>query len=128
MTAEYITGSLRMTGDRILLRPLDWEGEEVHGVGSLLTVIRSGRPVHGVVRAVGPGIHPVSKRKDLGDGRKRIEFSKRFRATEVKVGDVVHIGGLNIFDGKGYEFPEVIVNGERCIIITERDVAGVRAA
>ena len=78
--------------------------------------------------AVGPGIHPVSKRIKSHDGQKqRIEFSKRFRPTEVKVGDTVELGGLNIFGGNGYDFPEVMVNGEKCLIVTERDVAGVHS-
>ncbi len=119
---EVITGPLRMLGDRILLKPLDWEASKV------ITAIRQGRPVRGEVVAVGPGIHPVSKRTKLNDGRQRIDFSKRFQRTEVKVGDVVELGGLNIFDGRGYDFPEVIVNGIKHLIITERDVAGVREA
>lgn len=122
---EVISGSLRMRGDRILLKPLDWEGEEVHGAGSVIAVQRSGRPLRGVVRAVGPGIHPVSKRIKSGNSQ-RIEFSKHFRPTEVRIGDVVELGGLNIFDGKGYQFPEVILNGEKCLVVTERDIAGVR--
>lgn len=124
---EVINGKLRMAGDRILLKPLEWEGTDVHGEGSVLHVVRSGRPLRGRVIEVGPGIHPVSKRVKSDDGRKqRIEFSKRFRPTEVKVGDIVELGGLNIYDGKGYNFPEVIYNGERCLIVTERDVAIVR--
>lgn len=122
---EIIHGTLRMTGDRILLKPLDWSGSDVHGAGSKIQVMRSGRPLRGIVRAVGPGIHPVSKRKDLGDGRRKVDYSRRFRPTEVRVGDTIELGGLNIFDGKGYEFPEVFVNGETCIIVTERDVAAI---
>lgn len=124
---EVINGNLRMTGDRILLKPLAWEGESVHGQGSVIAVVRTGRPLRGEVLAVGPGIHPVSKRVATDGGkRQRVEFSKRFRPTQVKVGEVVELGGLNIFDGQGYDFPEVIVNGEKCLIVTERDVAGVR--
>lgn len=128
MTA-IIFGALRMRGDRILLKPLDWNGAPVHGEGTRIHVVRSGRPVRGMVVAVGPGIHPVSKRIKSADGKKqRIEFSKRFQPTEVRVGDVLELGGLNIFDGTGYQFPEVTVNGELHIIVTERDVAGVREA
>lgn len=118
--AEVINGSLRMLGDRILLKPLDWEASQI------ITAIRQGRPVRGEVVAVGPGIHPVSKRTKLQDGRQRIDFSKRFQRTEVKPGDVIELGGLNIFDGKGYDFPEVIVDGIKHLIISERDVCGVR--
>lgn len=118
---ELVFGNLRMRGDRILLAPLDVEFSKI------IEVIRHGRPVRGRVLAIGPGIHPVSKRIDIEGGkRRRIEYSKHFRPTEVKVGDIVELGGLNIFDGKGYAFPEVAVNGQSCIICTERDVALVR--
>lgn len=117
-----------MLGDRILLKPLAWDGAQVHGESSRIAVVRKGRPVRGEVVAVGPGIHPVSKRIKESATRQRIEFSKRFQRTEVKPGDVVEIGGLNIFDGQGYQFPEVLLNGETHLIVTERDVCGVVAS
>ena len=110
---------VRMLGDRILLKPLDWEPSKI------LTVVRKGRPLRGVVMAVGPGHHPM-KYKPHPDGKRRIvEYRKRFQATEVKVGDTVELGGLNIFDGQGYEFPQIVVGNETMLVITERDVAGV---
>lgn len=118
--AELVNGSLRMLGDRVLLRPLDPDWK------SSLIVIRHGRAVRGEVLAIGPGLHPVSKRVKESPTRQRIEFSRHFRPTQVRVGEIVELGGLNIFDGKGYQFPEVIVNGVNCIIVTERDVAIVR--
>lgn len=123
MGIPVINGTLRMTSDRILLKPLEWSGEDVHGEGSRLLVVRHGRPLRGVVVAIGRGHHPVSKRTDLGNGKRRIEYSKRFRPTEVKPGDVVEIGGLNAFDGLGYQHTEVLYNGEKHIICAERDVA-----
>lgn len=115
----HTASQVRMLGDRILLKPLDWEPSKI------ITVIRRGRPVRGVVMAVGPGIHPM-KYKPHPDGRRRIvEYRKRFQRTEVKVGDTVELGGLNIFDGQGYQFPEVVVGNETMIVVTERDVAGV---
>lgn len=109
---------LRMRGDRILLRPLKWEPSKI------LEVVRHGRALRGEVVAIGPGIYPVSKRINQGQ-YKRIEFSRHFRPTEVKVGDVVELGGLNQFDGAGYQFTEVVVGNEALLICTERDVAGV---
>lgn len=110
---------LRMRGDRILLKPLPWEPSKI------IEVVRHGRALRGEVMAIGPGIYPVSKRVNLADGRRRVEYSRHFRATEVKVGDIVELGGLNIFDGKGYQFPEVLVGNETMLIVTERDVACV---
>jgi hypothetical protein len=123
---EIVNGTLRMTSDRLLLKPLEWEGEDVHGKGSRLHVVRHGRPVRGVVVAAGPGHFPVSKRTKLNDGRCRIEYSKHFRPTEVKPGDIIDLGGLNVFDGHGYAFTEVIYNGVKHLICQERDVAIVR--
>lgn len=112
--------SVRMTGDRILLKPLDWEPSKI------ISVVRKGRPLRGQVMAIGPGMHPI-KYKPHPDGKRRIaSYSKHFRKTEVKVGDVVELGGLNIFDGQGYEFPQVVVGNETMLVITERDVAAVR--
>lgn len=120
---EIINGTLRMLGDRILLRPLDPDWK------SSLVVIRHGRPVRGEALAVGPGIYPVSKRVKESPMRQRIEFSRYFRPTQVRVGEIIELGGLNIFDGKGYDFStmgDVMYNGIHCLICTERDVAIVR--
>ncbi len=110
---------LRMLGDRILLRPLPWEPSKV------IEVVRHGRALRGEVVRVGPGIHPICKRVAQADGRKRVEYSRHFRPTEVKVGDVVELGGLNIFDGQGYQFTEVLVGNETMLVCSERDVAMV---
>ncbi len=116
-----------MLGDRILLKPLEWDGEQVHGAGSRIAVIRHGRPVRGEVIAVGPGRHPTLRKGTSADGKHRkVSSSRHFLPTQVKVGDVVEIGGLNVFDGKGYQFPEVILNGVKHLVITERDVTGIR--
>lgn len=118
---ELITGSLRMLADRLLVKPLPWD------TATKVIAVRFGDPVRGEVLAVGPGIHPISKRRPSRDGKKvTVDYSKRFRPTEIKVGDIVELGGLNVFDGKGYQFPQVIVNGVRCFICFERDVAIVR--
>jgi co-chaperonin GroES (HSP10) len=125
---EVINGTMRMTSDRLLLKPMEWNGEDVHGPGTKIVAIRHGNPVRGRVVAVGPGHYPVCKRTNLGDGRRRIEYSKHFRPTEVRPGDVVEFGALNanIFDGKSYPFTEVLYNGELHLICQERDVTIVR--
>lgn len=119
---QYIAdspGQVRMLGDRILLRPLAWKPSEI------LEVVRRGRTLRGEVMAIGPGMHPIKYRPHPDGKRKIADYRKRFRPTEVKVGDVVELGGLNVFDGQGYAFPEVIVGIETMIVCTERDVAVV---
>lgn len=44
---------------------------------------------------------------------------------QVKPGDVVELGGLNAFDGLGYNFPQVVIGTELFIIAQEQDVAFV---
>ena len=126
-TPEIVTGTLRMLQDRLLIKPLDWNGEQVHGADSRIIVMRDGRPVRGTVVAVGPGRHPFIRKGRTNDGRHtRVTESKRFQPTEVKVGDVVELGGLNQYDGKGYQFQRIVYNGEPHLICSERDVCGVR--
>lgn len=119
---EIITGSLRMMGDRILLKPLEWDASKT------IIAIRHGRAVRGEVIAVGPGTYPKRYRSGKRDGkdfRKSYE-TKAFRPTEVKPGDIVELGGLNIFDGKGYIYQEVTIANELYLICQEADVAVVR--
>jgi co-chaperonin GroES (HSP10) len=122
---EVINGTMRMTGDRLLIKPLEWNE---HGdVSKIIAVERKGNPVRGRVVAAGPGIYPVSRRRLSSDGKhQRIDYSRRFRPVEIRVGDIVELCGLNQFHGDGYKFPAVIYNGEKHLIVTERDVAIVR--
>jgi hypothetical protein len=117
---EIINGTLRMMGDRILVKPLDWKPSEI------LEVVRYGRPLRGVIVLVGAGHNPIKYKPNAQGKRAQMDYSKRFRPTEVKVGDVVELGGLNQYDGKGYQFVEVIYNGVMHIVCTERDVCIVR--
>lgn len=117
---EVVNGSLRMMGDRILVKPLAWEPSKI------LEVVRHGRPLRGEVIAVGPGMNPLKYKANAMGKRGLMDYSKHFRRTEVKPGDVVELGGLNQFDGAGYSFAEVVVNGVTHIICSERDVCIVR--
>lgn len=110
---------LRLLGDRVLIRPLEWDAS------AIIVAIRHGRPVRGQVIAVGPGCHPKKYRAGPKGPRSLMDYSKRFQPTEVKPGDIVELGGLNVFDGQGYQFPEVIIGTERHLICSEQDVCGV---
>lgn len=116
---DFVNGSLRMLGDRLLIRPLQWRPS------ARLEVITQRRPFSGVVLAAGPGKYPKRRTPTNDPKVHKLTLKSRYQPTEVRVGDVVELGGLNIFDGNGYQFPEVIVNGEACLIVSEQDVCGV---
>ncbi len=119
---EIVQGSLRMLGDRILLKPLEWDASKT------VVAIRHGRPVRGEVIAVGPGCYPNRYQSGKRDGKdfRKSYATKAFRPTEVKPGDIVELGGLNIFDGQGYIYQEVVISNELHLICSEKDVAVVR--
>lgn len=118
--AEIINGSLRMLGDRILLKPLEWDASKI------LHAIRRGRAVRGEVIAIGPGANPKKYKAGPKGPKSLMDYARRFQRTELKPGDIVELGGLNIFDGAGYIFPEVLIGTERHLICQEADVAVVR--
>lgn len=111
---------LRLLRDRILVRPLDWTPS------SIVQVVRHGRALRGVVAEVGPGRYYRRYRPHPTDPRKRqyVETGTFIR-TEVKVGDVVELGGLNAYDGQGYNFPQVTIGTETFLIAQEQDVCFV---
>jgi hypothetical protein len=111
---------LRLLRDRILVRPLDWNPS------SVIQVIRHGRALRGVVESTGPGRYYRRYRPHPTDRNKR-QYTERgtFIPMQVKPGDVVELGGLNAFDGLGYNFPQVVIGTETFIIAQEQDVAFV---
>lgn len=108
-----------MMGDRVLVRPLKWEPSK------LLEVVRHGRPVRGEIVAVGTGCFSKKYTKNHDGQKTGFKYSKHFRPTEVKVGDIVELGGIDVFDGRGYAFTEVIVGNETMLICQEQDVCGI---
>lgn len=116
---EVINGTLRPLRDKIVVKPLDWEPSKI------ISVVRKGRPLRGTIVAVGPGTYLKKYRKDANGQRKSFTLSPFFQRTEVKPGDVVELGGLNQFDGLGYQFAEVVLNGELHLICSEKDVCVV---
>lgn len=105
--------TLRPLRDQLIVRPLEWDPSPT------LTVIRSGKPVRGVVIAAGPGAY----RRDYSKDRKRTWLTDTFIPTTVKPGEIVELGGLEI---DGYDFPTVFIEGMAHLIVTERDVCMIR--
>lgn len=104
----------RPLGDHILVKPIDWTPSKIVQVAG-----NARKPLCGEIVAVGPGMYPW---KYNADRSKRWQ-SKRFVPTQVKVGDVVELGGLQ-YDG--YDFPQIVMDNQLYVIASERDVSGIR--
>ena len=116
LTSVRADESIRPLRDQIVVEPLD-----VDFGTSLLQVIYGGKPVRGRVLAVGPGLHP---RKYDGPKGKRTHswLSRQFRPTEVQVGDLIDLGGLEL---GGYLFTRIRWGEKDVIICREQDVCGI---
>ncbi len=110
----------RLLRDRLLIRPLAWRPSNI------VEVVRHGRAVRGVVESVGPGRYYRRYRPHPTDSNKRTYTeTATFIPVQVKLGDVVELGGLNAFDGLGYNFPQVVIGTETFIIAQEQDICFV---
>jgi co-chaperonin GroES (HSP10) len=107
---------IRPLRDQIIVEPLNWEPSKI------VAVSYSGKPLRGKVLAVGPGIYP--KRYDGPKGKRSKTWdAKCFRPCDVKVGDVVELGGLEL---GGYLFQTIRWGAKEVVIAREEDVCVVR--
>jgi hypothetical protein len=109
---------LRPMRDVLIVKPLDVQLNE--------TIISpwNGKTIRGQVVAAGPGEYPNIHEKGQTDGKPyhTIRKSRVFVPTQVKPGDIVELGGMEL---KGYLFPTVVIGTELHVICTEKDVCGV---
>lgn len=98
--------------DTIIVEPLEWEPSKI------VAVAYAGKPLRGRVLAVGPGRHPIKYDGPKGKRTKSWE-SKAFLPCDVKVGDIVELGGLEI---GGYLFQTVRWGRKEVVICREPDV------
>ncbi len=121
-TADIISesASIRPLRDQIVLEPLEWRPSEI------IRIAYSGRPVRGVVKAIGPGRY-VLKYNDRKGKRTKSWLGKQFIPTEVKVGDIVELGGIELGTGalRGYAFQSFLWGTKEHLICSERDVTGI---
>lgn len=112
--------SIRPLRDRIVLKPLDCKLSET------ILAVFSGETVRGEIVAIGPGKYPNRHYRGKKDGKewRHIKPSQVFRPTELKVGDIVSLGGMEL---GGYMFPTVYMNGAKHILCEEADVAVVES-
>lgn len=106
---------IRPLRDNIVLEPLEWQPSKI------IAVAYSGKPLRGIVRAIGPGVYP--KKYDGPKGKRSKTWdSKAFRPCDVKVGDTVELGGLEI---QGYLHPTFRWGNKEMVLCREEDVAMV---
>jgi co-chaperonin GroES (HSP10) len=108
--------TIRPLRDVIIVEPLEMD----HGTS--LAVVYRGKPLRGRVLAVGPGLYP--RRYDGPKGRRTKSWlAKNFRPCDVKVGDVVDLGGGEI---GGYLFQSIRWGTKDVVMCREQDVCVVR--
>jgi co-chaperonin GroES (HSP10) len=107
---------IRMRLDYMLVEPLERD------LSKTLTVVENTKPVRGRVIAIGPGTHPKVYDHPDKHKRKSFEYSSRFLETQVKPGDLVELGGIDI---GGYSFPQIMYGDKKYLICRELDVSGV---
>lgn len=107
---------IRCRRDYLIVEPL------AAALSPNLQIVEHTRPVRGLVKAVGPGVYP--KKYDHPDKHKRTKMweSKVFQATEVKVGDIVELGGIEF---GGYSFQTFLWGDKVHLVCREADVSGV---
>jgi co-chaperonin GroES (HSP10) len=115
---NFVTGQIRPLREKIIVKPLP------PALSQTIATDWNGEAVRGEVIAVGPGTHPNIHEKGTKDGKpwRRVRQLQAFRPCDVKVGDIVQLGGMEI---GGYLWPHILIDGEDMIICSEQDVCGV---
>lgn len=101
---------LRPLRDTIIVEPLPAEPT---------ILVHVWKPIRGTVLAVGPGHYPKRYNGRKGQRSKSWD-SKAFIPCEVKVGDIVELGGREI---SGYLFQTVRWGSKEVVVCREADVA-----
>jgi co-chaperonin GroES (HSP10) len=82
------------------------------------------KPLRGIVKAIGPGVYP--KQYDYPDKHKRTKMWEGtvFRPCDVKVGDIVQLGGMQL---GGYAFEQFWWGDRIHLHCREADVCGIES-
>jgi co-chaperonin GroES (HSP10) len=86
-TTTYIPADckLRPLRDQIILEPID------NAFSAVVIVINESKPIRGIVRAIGPGVYPITYDHPDKHRRTKMSWGKHLRPCDVKVGDIVSI-------------------------------------
>jgi co-chaperonin GroES (HSP10) len=109
------SANVRPLRDQIVIEPMDFEPSKI------ISTVYRGKPLRGRILAVGPGCYPKKYNGPKGKRTKSWD-SKHFQPMELKVGDVVELGGLEI---GGYLHPTFRWGDKECVMAREADVAMV---
>lgn len=106
---------LRPLRDQIVVKPLPWTPS------TLITIAGDKRsPLRGTVVAVGPGQRVKRYWRNSQGHRVKVGETGQVIPTEVKPGDVVELGGLEL---DGYQFTQILIGHDLHIVCQEQDVA-----
>jgi hypothetical protein len=110
--------TLRPLRDRILGRVLPLK------LSQTIIADWKGSAVRCEIIACGPGRYPNGYRTGTKDGKpyRLVYVRPTFRPTEVRVGQIVHLGGMEL---DGYIFPRVYIGNEEHVIFQEDDIAAI---
>ena len=104
---------IRPLRDQLVVEVLDWKPSRT------IEVVYTGRPLRGRVLRAGPGTHP--KRYDGPKGKRTKSWdSKAFRPCDVRPGDIVELGGLEL---AGYLHMSFRWGDKTVVVCREEDVA-----
>jgi co-chaperonin GroES (HSP10) len=115
---NFVTGQIKPLREKIIVKPLP------PALSQTIAADWNGEAVRGEVVAVGPGTHPNIHEKGTKDGKpwRRVRQLQAFRPCDVKVGDIVQLGGMEI---GGYLWPHILIDGEDHILASEQDVCAI---
>lgn len=114
ITTVPADAEIRPLRDQIIVEPLGVVRSRV------IIVFDRSKPLRGIVKAVGPGIYPRKYDRSEKHLRTKTWDSKVFRPTEVKIGDVVELGGSEI---GGYAFQTFFWGDKLHLWAREEDIA-----
>lgn len=106
---------IRPMRNNIIVEPLPWKPS------SIIEVVTESKPLRGKVLAVGPGCYEKKYNGPKG-ARSKAWDSKHFTPTQVKVNDIVELGGLEL---KGYLFNTLLWGTKQVLICSEQDICGI---
>jgi hypothetical protein len=117
---NFVTGNIFPTEDWLIIEPLPPR------LSQTIEANWNGEVVRGKVIAAGPGKYPNLHTRGFKPGKdgkseqfRTVKKSKVFVPTEVKPGEIVNVGGMDI---GGYLWKHVMVDGKDCVWVMEADV------